>query len=101
MLSRRSPHGERGLKYIYTSLSSIQRASLPTRGAWIEISGSWTNRLSSVSLPTRGAWIEIAALSASSAAQSSLPTRGAWIEMDGQAQLIPYKEVAPHTGSVD
>ena len=33
----RSPHGERGLKYFHFSFQNSPVASLPTRGAWIEI----------------------------------------------------------------
>ena len=33
----RSPHGERGLKYITPFYTDCQEKSLPTRGAWIEI----------------------------------------------------------------
>ena len=36
--SRRSPHGERGLKSGAAAALENQIASLPTRGAWIEIS---------------------------------------------------------------
>jgi len=34
---RRSPHGERGLKYRTYALKNIHPLSLPARGAWIEI----------------------------------------------------------------
>ena len=33
----RSPHGERGLKYIYAGEDLPEGESLPARGAWIEI----------------------------------------------------------------
>ena len=36
-LISRSPHGERGLKFIYNLNPNTTVASLPTRGAWIEI----------------------------------------------------------------
>ena len=35
--ARRSPCGERGLKYIYDGKQKLQNVSLPVRGAWIEI----------------------------------------------------------------
>ena len=35
--SRRSPHGERGLKYVEEVLPGDTFSSLPSRGAWIEI----------------------------------------------------------------
>ena len=34
---RRSPRGERGLKFIFTGNVRVQLMSLPSRGAWIEI----------------------------------------------------------------
>jgi len=55
-------------------------ASLPTRGAWIEISEYNTAYISNHwSLPTRGAWIEIILLN--------------------HCGVFPY--VAPYAGSVD
>ena len=33
----RSPHGERGLKWMYTTFIDKVQESLPPRGAWIEI----------------------------------------------------------------
>ena len=56
--------------------------SLPTRGAWIEISLVWTVAVLLESLPTRGAWIEMLVEQLmTKGADMSLPTRGAWIEM--------------------
>ena len=58
----RSPCGERGLKFITSNECIKRNASLPVRGAWIEIASGravWIVRLPS--LPVRGAWIEIAA----------------------------------------
>ena len=57
---RRSPHGERGLKFSSKTSKESTRESLPTRGAWIEINGlRHLERGKEWSLPTRGAWIEI------------------------------------------
>ena len=54
------------------------------------------------SLPTRGAWIEISAGTRGSDSCRSLPTRGAWIEIRAIGMLEAKDgEVAPHTGSVD
>ena len=36
----RSPHGERGLKFLSGPRPMLRFASLPTRGAWIEIPGA-------------------------------------------------------------
>ena len=57
---RRSPHGERGLKcYKFGGLPPCN-ASLPARGAWIEIGGGMSLTYApETSLPARGAWIEI------------------------------------------
>ena len=55
--------------------------SLPTRGAWIEISVSDPARRRTRSLPTRGAWIEISFPRQLPCRGTSLPTRGAWIEI--------------------
>ena len=77
---RRSPHGERGLKYLKALDGRDAALSLPTRGAWIEIHFS---------------------ASISDRRRLSLPTRGAWIEIVPDKQEMPYITVAPHTGSVD
>ena len=37
MLASRSPHGERGLKSEASLYGQCNTASLPTRGAWIEM----------------------------------------------------------------
>ena len=79
----RSPHGERGLKFPAASTSRTESRSLPSRGAWIEISDiaeQWG--FVTGSLPSRGAWIEMAYASALAAVGvTSLPSRGAWIEI--------------------
>ena len=55
-----------------------------------------------LSLPTRGAWIEIS-ISAERAISvgGSLPTRGAWIEIYHPLFHAKHLIVAPHAGSVD
>ncbi len=79
MVSRRSPHGERGLKPYHLPDINVCEVSLPTRGAWIETAGGWSPPLDFM----------------------SLPTRGAWIETPSTTIIEPFKKVAPHTGSVD
>ena len=37
----------------------MQKTSLPTRGAWIEIKGKEQTKKANRSLPTRGEWIKI------------------------------------------
>ena len=80
--ARRSPHGERGLKFLEDNGIDIGLMSLPTRGAWIEML-LWGAAFEAhrPSLPTRGAWIEIGYGLGLNVALLSLPTRGAWIEM--------------------
>ena len=88
----------------------MSAASLPSRGAWIEITLSTPIVRFKVSLPSRGAWIEIRAASRRPKAASvaplagsvdrnlsgaakevvntlSLPSRGAWIEISMNAGL--------------
>ena len=56
----RSPCGERGLKCQYGRTVAASAASLPVRGAWIEIPRSRiAPGKTRSSLPVRGAWIEI------------------------------------------
>ncbi len=79
--TRRSPHGERGLKsHFQSSKPFCPDASLPTRGAWIEIASGYVSQRETL---------------------GSLPTRGAWIEMIISEICEWYTSVAPHTGSVD
>ena len=78
-INRRSPCGERGLKY-------------KPKVAQFNFYGS---------LPVRGAWIEIAQPEIYTACLSSLPVRGAWIEMTADAHGTPITLVAPRAGSVD
>ena len=33
----RSPHGERGLKFVSAPVQGVEQESLPPRGAWIEM----------------------------------------------------------------
>ena len=49
----RSPHGERGLKYIAKEMQKAYERSLPPRGAWIEIKiMSFVDEKSLVAPPT-------------------------------------------------
>ena len=42
-LNSRSPRGERGLKFVGARVGMTITASLPSRGAWIEISVFWNS----------------------------------------------------------
>ena len=103
-IDSRSPCGERGLKSVTQQHDYQLQESLPTRGAWIEISPprpclsaqsrrsphgergleflqAKTPLLWRRSLPTRGAWIEMYPSWKTGFHTPSLPTRGAWIEI--------------------
>ena len=101
--ARRSPCGERGLKYLrFGGTDAVAVVSLPVRGAWIEILFRLHLLLVGMSLPVRGAWIEISISATSSKfPPKSLPVRGAWIEMLKSAGMAQYLDVAPRAGSVD
>ena len=95
----RSPHGERGLKYLLSMLWIMSVKSLPSRGAWIEIGGYQAGRGRGVkSLPSRGAWIEIRfSARQSRTAAASLPSRGAWIEiLTDEAIIYMEGRRSPH-----
>ena len=80
--SGRSPHGERGLKWRRGVKCKPAYESLPARGAWIEMSDDGVTGYGTPgSLPARGAWIEIAFLPGCATFFVSLPARGAWIEI--------------------
>ena len=53
------------------------------------------------SLPMRGAWIEIYRFELIHERAESLPIRGAWIEINSFADVTGQISVAPHAGSVD
>ena len=77
----RSPRGERGLKStILPYRKQILCASLPPRGAWIEMFLHIAGR-------SGGGW--------------SLPPRGAWIEIGIWDSIWGIVKVAPPAGSVD
>ena len=100
----RSPHGERGLKFWRGVRCLDVMLSLPSRGAWIEMTWAPNGWITSWSLPSRGAWIEIVTWKAPVRPRTgrsphgerglkswledpgriyyqSLPSRGAWIEI--------------------
>ena len=98
----RSPRGERGLKFSQVGQELPELASLPARGAWIEISVSSLHMLHKApSLPARGAWIEIRCALPIALGVKSLPARGAWIEMTELIATVACWSVAPREGSVD
>ena len=81
---RRSPCGERGLKFRACAGEKSQNESLPVRGAWVEIFRGGACASPSVSLPVRGAWVEMHKKRAVLQGKRwSLPVRGAWVEIAG------------------
>ena len=80
-----------------------RKLSLPSRGAWIEISRAMCKITLHKSLPSRGAWIEmfLVLLLAWLLSYMSLPSRGAWIEIATHPLGRRSCRVAPLTGSVD
>ena len=101
--ARRSPRGERGLKYIYSIRTHArEEASLPSRGAWIEISSEelpWRRTTGRSPRGERG--LKSAGVPAGLPRHVSLPSRGAWIEILTDALGKNELEVAPLAGSVD
>ena len=80
LVTSRSPHGERGLKYELKIISLVGLASLPTRGAWIEIRAQGPKGETGASRSPHG-------------------ERG--LKSYKDEQVPPQGYVAPHTGSVD
>ena len=73
---RRSPRGERGLKYKLILSTCSAHQSLPARGAWIEIRRLRPLTRSDTSLPARGAWIEILSTTFFAASHAVAPREG-------------------------
>ena len=70
------------MKLAFICLPRKCHASLPVRGAWIEIFHlGFTAQGEIMSLPVRGAWIEIQQYRTIFVGGMSLPVRGAWIEI--------------------
>ena len=99
----RSPHGERGLKYLQAvPVRFADKTSLPSRGAWIEIHeiylpGYQPHRRS----PHGERGLKCRWDGQLRRLVLSLPSRGAWIEICATVIISPPFFVAPLTGSVD
>ena len=52
------------------------------------------------SLPVRGAWVEIEIIEDDGVLDLSLPVRGAWGEIGGIRRAVRLQTVAPRAGSV-
>ena len=55
---RRSPCGERGLKFVYAGTDALAAWSLPVRGAWIEILKITTETTSRASVAPRAGSVD-------------------------------------------
>ena len=102
VVESRSPCGERGLKYDADVSVSHLVESLPVRGAWVEIicSGG-VSAVDGRRSPCGERGLKSAAPAAClSAGGLSLPVRGAWVEIKAgrNCRRAPY--VAPRAGSV-
>ena len=89
---------------MYKTIKGISRASLPVRGAWIEISAKSASVADhSQSLPVRGAWIEILMVSNVQllmiSRRSPCGERG--LKCIDDRATAPEIPVAPRAGSVD
>ena len=73
---RRSPCGERGLKWLPRPALPVSTSSLPVRGAWIEMTLDKRRKKWYRSLPVRGAWIEILFFLRSTGAHPVAPRAG-------------------------
>ena len=70
------------MKWQIDAIEVAAVASLPVRGAWIEMLKRFERLLHGFqSLPVRGAWIEMRQMRKLRTGSQSLPVRGAWIEM--------------------
>ena len=99
--ARRSPHGERGLKYVLDVNRVKIDKSLSSRRAWIEMIRQMPVTVQVESLSSRRAWIEIALSRWKRNGSGSLSSRRAWIEINGLTSLPTLTNVALLTESVD
>ena len=75
--------------------------SLPSRGAWIEISKGFDSTHTVTSLPSRGAWIEITRSCSGISASWVAPLAGSVDRNSVDVRRAYRKGVAPLAGSVD
>ena len=102
-ISRRSPLGLRGLKFLKAA-AAIRWVgqSQPTRAAWIEIKLAFILAKRSISrspLGLRG--LKLLAGGRTLIANRSQPTRAAWIEIFNSSSVGGTYSVAAHSGCVD
>ena len=102
MLSRRTPHGVRGLKLLQRGGGRFVRGSHPSRGAWIEIIVAGEAKKTAPRRTPHGVrGLKCYTDGHTDEIMVSHPSRGAWIEIMGLGDLYKSGDVAPLTGCVD
>ena len=101
MLIRRSPHGERGLKFLRPPqmVNLLCRSPHGERGLKSKPLATGLYVISRSPHGERG--LKCLSMPVPALSPLSLPTRGAWIEMSPATGDGVDVVVAPHTGSVD
>ena len=97
----RSPHGERGLKFLSSETVICSPWSLPPWGAWIEISSPARTDKRLESLPAWRAWIEIPELGNSNLQPVVAPPMGSVVRNSDLCNYESEDFVAPRMGSLD
>ncbi len=96
----RSPHGERGLKFLRRTQDQRQTLSLPARGAWVEIPQPGYDIARKRRSPHGERGLKSTIPTSNPPLLSSLPARGAWVEIYCEGEEDRDAQVAPRTGSV-
>ena len=101
MRTRRSPHGERGLKLLDNrSVYGLNR-SLSSRRAWIEILTRMRRSRLGCRSPHGERGLKSFATGLDKTVDKSLSSRRAWIEISGKSEVDALRIVALLTESVD
>ena len=101
-LKGRSPHGERGLKFLSSALIAVNVLSLSSRRAWIEIAVSEVSEESSKSRSPHGErGLKCSGYYKNINVIESLSSRRAWIEISIYDLVFQAPLVALLTESVD
>ena len=102
-ISRRSPHGGRGLKFVYKS-HRVTRCDgrSPHGGRGLKYLSAHNRSLRNRSLPAWGAWIEIERIyNVENMLASRSPHGGRGLKSQLATYNLRYPRVAPRMGGVD
>ena len=100
-LIRRSPCGERGLKFALAGHGVGREGSLPVRGAWVEMMRARRNTPPAARRsPCGERGLKLGGNNIMPANTESLPVRGAWVEIALWMRCPCRHDVAPRAGSV-